>query len=213
MKKKGEKNRTLTPQEAKRSAYVQELSDRLTTEGYSRTELTVSIVRANVMAFVIGIPVCVIFAVLFLAHNLKQRLTFDLVDYYIILIAILVSIVVHELIHGLFWGLCCEKRFKSIEFGFIAKYLTPYCSCLEPLSKFNYFLGSFAPGFLLGILPMFISIFTASIPLLLYGAVMTLAAGGDFTIILKLLFYRASGRDIIYLDHPTQCGLIVFERL
>ena len=41
---------------------------------------------------------------------------------------------------------------------------------------------------------------------------MILAGGGDLTILLKLLRYKSKKEEILYMDHPYECGLVVFER-
>ncbi|HHW46579.1 MAG TPA: hypothetical protein GXX17_06690 [Clostridiales bacterium] len=43
---------------------------------------------------------------------------------------------IHELIHAFFWGISTKQGFKAVRFGFIMQYLTPYRSCMEPLSLF-----------------------------------------------------------------------------
>ena len=51
------------------------------------------------------------------------------------LIVFMILIVVHELIHGFTWGMFAQSKLKAISFGFIWQYLTPYCTCKEPLKK------------------------------------------------------------------------------
>jgi hypothetical protein len=42
---------------------------------------------------------------------------------------------------------------------------------------------------------------------------MIFGGGGDFIIILKMLLYRAKGKDAVYYDHPYECGFVVFEKV
>ena len=124
----------------------------------------------------------------------------------------IVLIFAHEGLHGLTWGIFAPEHLKSIEFGFIKEYLTPYCTCKETLRRGEYILGLLMPMLLLGILPSLIGVLTGSFFLLGLGLMMILGAGGDFTIFLKILFHRSIGRETLFLDHPTKVGLIVFER-
>ena len=54
-----EKSRELTPAEEKRLLRFEELSDRLIGQEYRRVELTVSIVKANIFAVVLLIPLLI----------------------------------------------------------------------------------------------------------------------------------------------------------
>jgi len=90
--------------------------------------------------------------------------------------------------------------------------LTPYCYCGEPLKKIQYILGSFMPCLVLGIIPCIVSVYVNSSYLLFLGIIMIIGAGGDLTVILKMLFHKTSSADIIIMDHPTECGFITFER-
>ncbi|MDD6212168.1 MAG: metalloprotease family protein [Clostridiales bacterium] len=207
-----EKNRKLTKKEKKRSAKVQALVNQKASEGYESRELTISIAYANLCALVLCGPICVVFIILFFLGHHDFLSFFSWFNYFVCMAALLVSIVLHEGIHGLIWGYLAKNHFQSIEFGLIKEYLTPYCTCLEPLSKIQYIMGAIMPGLVLGILPMVFSLFTGSAAVLFYGILMTIAAGGDFTIILKLIRYREEGRAVLYLDHPTECGLIILER-
>ena len=68
------------------------------------------------------------------------------------------------------------------------------------------------PTVLLGILPAAAGIFTGSMVLWGIGAVMIFAGGGDLAIFLKLLSFRPGTGDVVYLDHPYECGLVAFLR-
>ena len=128
------------------------------------------------------------------------------------LLVFLAAVVVHELIHGLSWSLFTERRFRDIEFGFMKQYLTPYCACLVPLSKGQYVFGALMPLVVLGILPMIIGILIGSLPVLFLGILMTVSAAGDILIVWKLLAYRSQAEQIVYMDHPTQAGGVIFEK-
>lgn len=210
--KEQETARPLTEAEKIRVNKINQLTQEMESKGYVKKDFTIGLIFANIMAFIIGIPICAVFGILFLMHHSKMHMTFGIMDNFLLVVLIILSIVVHEWIHGMFWAIFAKNHFKSIEFGFIKEYATPYCTCLEPLSKVQYIIGAIMPGIILGILPMTIAIFSGSLLTFVIGVVMTIGAGGDFMIILKLLFYRSKSKDVVFVDHPTACGLILYER-
>lgn len=211
----GKKDRKLTKAEEKRKKIYEEEKQKLIDAGYTEKDLTIGVVYANVMAFVLGLPIIIVLGILFFKYNLgnsEMSFTFTIKESVIFLITLLVLIVVHELIHGAFWAIFAKNHLKSIEFGFMAQYLTPYCCCKEVLTKGQYIIGGIMPTVILGLIPAVVSIFTGSWLVFLIGCIMILSGGGDMTIILKLLMYRSPKQDILYMDHPYECGLVVFER-
>lgn len=205
------KERILTEKEKNRKIRIDKITEELSQQGYVRNDKIISILFANVMAFVLSIPFAIVFGCWFFAHNGKIS-EFSVSGSVFVWIAVIVLIVVHEGIHGLVWGMCSPNKFKNIEFGFIVNNLTPYCTCGDPLKKGAYILGSFMPCLTLGIIPCIVSVYINSFYLLIVGIMMIIGAGGDLTIILKMLFFRSSCTDVIIMDHPTECGFIVFER-
>lgn len=211
----GKKDRKLTKAEEKRKKIYEEEKQKLIEVGYAEKDLTIGVVYANVMAFVLGLPIIIVLGIFFFKYNLsnsEMSFTFTIKESVIFLISLLVLIVVHELIHGAFWGIFAKDYLKSIEFGFMVQYLTPYCCCKEVLTKGQYIIGGIMPTVILGVIPAVVAIFTGSWLVFLIGCIMILSGGGDMTIILKLLMYRSPKQDILYMDHPYECGLVVFER-
>lgn len=208
-----EEDRKLTKKEQIRKEKVEKIINQKESEGYKSNDLTMSIVYANVMAFVICIPICVLFIVPF-AYLYSTHEVPDISPnkYLLFMIVFFISIVVHELIHGFFWGLSAPSKFKAIEFGVVWKMLTPYCTCLEPLKKGQYILGTSMPTIILGIIPLVISLFNLNILLMIFGCISVLGGGGDMLVILKLLLHKSKGKDTIYLDHPYKIGLLVLEK-
>ena len=211
---KNEKNRKLTAAEQRRLTAYEAVSEELAGKGYRRTELTVGIVKANIFAILMGIPIVIIgFVLFFLVNRGKDISRMSGGQTLIFVIAFFVLIVVHELIHGITWSLFAENHFRDIEFGFMKEYLTPYCTCGCPLSKGHYIIGALMPLVILGIIPMIIGIAMGSMLVLLIGIVMVLSAGGDILIVMNILKYKSSSEDILYLDHPTQAGGVIFEKI
>ena len=207
-----EKARQLTEAEQKRLERFETLSEELVCQGYSRTELTIGIVKANIFAVFLLIPLAVIGIGLYYMRN--RTFAGGFVGYALLyfVIVFVILIVVHELIHGACWAICAEHHFKDIEFGFMKQYLTPYCTCSAPLSKGPYIFGALMPLILLGIVPMVIGILIGSLPVLLIGILMADSAAGDIMIVWNILKYRSCASSIIYIDHPTQAGGVIFER-
>ena len=208
----GKDNRKLSKAEEKRKKLYEEKKKELLAQGYEEKDLTISVLRANVMAFVLGLPIIILLLILFIYKNQSGLYTFSFYGPVVFLVVFAVLVVVHELIHGLFWAIYAKHHLKSIEFGFIVSSLTPYCGCKEMLTKSQYIIGGIMPTVILGIIPAIISIFTGSIFWFAMGELMILSGGGDMTILLKLLRYKSNKKEILYMDHPYECGLVVFER-
>ncbi len=130
----------------------------------------------------------------------------------LVLVAFLALIVAHELIHGLVWGICAKRHWKAVSFGVIWKYLTPYCTCDEPLSRRAYVADALAPTIVLSLVPVAVAYVTGSILWLGIGLLMILGGGGDLAIVLKMLRFKPDDADVLYLDHPYECGLVAFVR-
>ena len=207
-----EASRKLTKAEQRRLEAFEKMSEEKIAAGYRRTDFTIGIVKANVFAIVLLIPVAIIGLVLFFWKNGFNLGGMDFSNYLLFMIAFLVLIVVHELIHGVSWAIFSEHHFKDIEFGFMWKYLTPYCTCSVPLSKGQYIFGALMPMFLLGIVPMIVGILTGWFLWLLIGIIMTDAAAGDIMIVWNILNYKTTAQEFVYVDHPTQAGGVIFER-
>lgn len=211
-KKNEKEDRKLTEAEEKRKKEYEKIKEEMLKKGYEEKDLTVGIVYANVMAFVTAIPIIILFFLLYCMTDYPFQ-NFD--DYLIRIIfaaCFLASIVIHELIHGIFWGISAEGHFRSIEFGFIAKYCTPYCTCKSPLKKYQYITGSIMPTVILGILPCIVSLFNGQSMLLYFGFLMILAGGADLLIVYKVLFDKSEKKEVLYLDHPYDLGTMKFEK-
>lgn len=210
---KNEKKRKLTAAEQRRLKAYEAISEKLAAKGYHRTELTVGIIRANIFAMILSIPVMAVGIVLFVIANRGKEISWMSGRQMIIfVIALLLLIVVHELIHGITWSIFTEHHFGDIEFGFMMEYLTPYCTCKSPLSKGKYIIGALMPLIILGIIPAAAGILTGSMFWLLMGIIMILSAGGDILIVANIMKYKSSSEDVLYLDHPTQAGGVIFEK-
>lgn len=207
-----EKSRQLSSDEERRLRAFESLSADMLARGYRREELTVSIVRANVFAVVLLIPLLVLGFGLFLLKNDSVSLPSGPMGTLLLFLLFFVLIVVHELIHGMSWAIFTEHHWKDISFGFMKQYLTPYCSCAVPLKKGQYIFGALMPLLVLGFVPMLVGILTGSLLTLLLGVMLADGAAGDILIVWKILRYRSAAKEVVYIDHPTQAGGVIFER-
>ncbi len=202
--------RTLTAAEKRRLERFGETAENLRQQGYVRHDLTVSIVKANVFSVFLLIPLAFIgYGGYYLVHH---TIEFGGMNPLVFFVLMLVLIVVHELIHGISWSFFTPHGFKDIEFGIMMQYLTPYCTCLAPLKKSRYVFGSAMPLIILGILPMIAGIVLRNPAVLLMGIIMADGAAGDIMVIARVLGYKSNAEDIVYMDHPTEAGGVIFER-
>lgn len=207
--KKDEK-RVLSEEEQKRLARFEQTAQELTKQGYTRHDLTIGMGKASWIAIFLLIPLFIAgYGLYYLVHHKIEMTGFNGAAF---LIVFLLLTVVHELIHGISWSIFTPNHFKDIAFGIMMPYLSPYCTCMAPLTKPRHIFGTVMPLILLGIVPTVIGI-AAGIPMaLLMGLLMIDIATGDILIIRKILAYKTSAADVVYMDHPTDAGGVIFER-
>ena len=205
--------RKLTEAEQRRKVEFEKIQEQLKAKGYRPRNLTEGVVKANVLALVIMLPFVIVEyliyaaysdgSVLFVFTSLSQTLFF--------IVLTIVLTVGHELIHGITWGLASHQHGKDIEFGVIWSMLTPYCTCSSPLTKFQYILGGAMPTLVIGIVGTLVAIGMNSSWIFIATELMIIGGGGDFLIILKVLFDHPKP-NALYYDHPYELGLVVFEK-
>lgn len=196
-----------SPEMAQRRADFEARRAELLAAGYSERERVITIKQASLYALATAGPVALLCLLLYF---FRWGFSFNISLPWLALFCggMLLSIPLHEALHGLAWGLCCQNGFKSIRFGFMREYLTPYCHCREPLSFAAYLLGGLTPFVLLG-LSLFALAWAKGNGLLLALALFNIiAAGGDTTVACMLLPHRRA----VLLDHPAECGFVAFER-
>lgn len=185
-----------------------------------KREVTMTTGEANLYSLIFLIPLVLIIALPYY-YIWPEQFTFDklrsyldaremltFIDISVGLLIMISGIVIHELLHGLGWSLYTKKGWKSIKFGVVWKYITPYCHCSEPLLLKPYKIGSVLPVIVLGIVPSILAIAIGNLWLILFGFFFTFAAGGDFLILWLLRNeYSAS----MVQDHPDKIGCIVYD--
>ena len=208
------KERKLTKAEERRLARFRAQIAAYEAEGWQRRDLTASPATANTLGSFYGILLCVPLGLLFvlLGGAPLTRPGDDFLFRWLgLFAALLVLTVVHELIHGLTWARFAKGGWKSIEFGVIWKSLNPYCTCAEPVGRGQYLTALLMPCLVLGVIPSIAACFTHSLWLLAAGLLMTAAAGGDL-LIASLILKNKMPAGTLYLDHPTEIGLVCFTR-
>jgi hypothetical protein len=184
-------------------------------------ELTMSATAANGYAVIFVVPVILLYGLpyyLIWLHGIdkevlieqlllfQQKLKWGIPVGFSILIA---GIILHELIHGTIFLLFCKNGRRSVRFGIMWQFLTPYCHCTEPLRVKHYILGALMPAFMLGFLPGLLGIITGRMSLLLTGMIFTFAAGGDFLVVWLL---RDLPANAMVLDHESKVGCYVIDK-
>lgn len=205
-------NRKLTEAELKRKEEFDLLCENLKSEGYEQHNLTMSAFFGNVIALVIGLPILIPMVAAYLAVNGTFVINYEYTELLLFAVGMIALTVVHELIHGITWGVFAKSHWKAISFGFIVKYLTPYCSCKDPLKKHQIILGALMPTVVLGIIPGIVAIFIGNAGIWLLAMVMIVGGGGDMACVVKVLMYRSTKKDKLYIDHPYELGIVAFER-
>lgn len=211
MAKKEKKQRTLSEAEKKRLESFEKISADMVEQGYNRRDLIINMNKATWFTVILLFPLLIIgYGVYWLVHG--QTDFFHGTNFLVAFIAFVVLVVLHELIHGISWSFFTPNHFKDIQFGVMWDTLSPYCTCLVPLKKSQYLFGTVMPLILLGIFPMIVGIVLANPTVLFLGIIMADAAGGDIMIMHKLLTFKSTASELVYMDHPTEAGSVVFEK-
>lgn len=180
----------------------------------SKTDLSVSMAKANIYSLLFAIPLAGLMSLLFIARWSGQSFADGFEAYLgnlpIFFLTFVLGIIIHELIHGFAWMLAGKKPFSAIKFGFQVSSLTPYAHCKEPLYVNAYRIGTLMPGLLLGIFPALVSIIIGNGWLMAFGIVFIVAAGGDFLIL--WLIRNVSSNQLVE-DHPSQAGCYILDEV
>ncbi len=204
--------RKLTEKELKRKDHFEKLNLELQRKGYKVKKMTVHIQQANSLGPLSMLPFIILTFWIYCHVN-----GFDLEEISLQFVAaafllILGLTIFHELIHGITWGIFAKNHFHTIDFGIIWSCLSPYCTCSEPLRKWQYLSGIAMPTLVLGGGAAVAAVMTNQLLLLFLAEVMILSGGGDFLILLKVLLYRTDKKECMYCDHPYEYGFVVFEK-
>ena len=186
----------------------------LTMETTTKTDLSISMEKANVYSLAIALPVALLqiggYRLRWGSTAFTEGFNSLFGNFLVFLVIFFLGVILHELIHGFTWMLFARKPFSAIKFGFQVKTFTPYAHCKEPMKINPYRIGAAMPGILLGLLPALIGILNGHGWLLAFGVLFTTAAGGDF---LVLWLLRNVKSDRLVEDHPTRAGCYIIDSL
>lgn len=174
-------------------------------------DVSISVVRANLVMFVFTIPLTAGLAGIFIAFwGMPEFLNglFGFLTWRSLIPTILIGVPLHEFLHAAGWVLFSRAAPRDIRLGFQWKMLTPYAHLLIPVSVYGYRMGTFLPGLVLGFIPFFFSTFIGSGWACMFGLFFIFAAGGD---LLTLWIIRGLGRSDLVRDHPSRVGCLVVE--
>lgn len=180
-----------------------------------KTDLSISTLKANLLAPVIAFPFGGILSALFgLAWGTDTlvdgfRKAFTVTPGWTILTGV-VGIILHELLHGIGWTLGSKSGWGTVSFGFQLKTLTPYAHIKQPITARAYRIGTALPGLALGILPWGIAMLLGSGLWNLFGVFFTMAAAGDMMI---LWIIRRAQPDQLIEDHPKRVGCYILTEI
>ena len=204
--------RKLTEKELKRKNDFEKFNSEMQQKGYKMKNIIINTQQAKPLCLLIMLP---FMALAFWIYYKVNGFDLDCLSWgflVVLLMLILCLSILHELIHGITWSIFAKNHFHSIDFGFIWSSFSPYCTCSEPLEKWQYLLGTAMPTLVLGGGAAVVSVMTNQLLLFILAEYMILSGGGDFLIILKSMLYRTDKQESVYCDHPYECGFVVFEK-
>ena len=178
--------------------------------GYQEQIEVISVLKANIMAFVTAGPFVVIGFFLWIWFQKQNAVLFDITGSILFLILIFVCMFIHEVLHGIGWLPWTKNGWQSIYLGIMWEYATPYCHCKEPLKPRQYLVGGLLPFLVLGVGMYLLAFATGSHFLWILSLLNMLSAGGDTTIVCMLFKYLKQNETCYILDHPTDCGFVAF---
>ena len=181
--------------------------EELDMEIYDKKDKGISMEKANIIVILMMLPIFLILSGIYYETNGKSEITPQ--NIILALIIFIVGVVIHEIVHGVMWSLFCEKKLKSIKFGFDKKTFTPYAHCTELLSVSQYRIGTIAPAIVTGIIPYIISLNMNSYPLTFASILLICTAGGDLLIFCYII--KEKGTSFV-IDHNNQSGCVVYRK-
>lgn len=206
------KQRKLTDAERQRLDRFNATCEDLDSRGYRRVDLRVGMATASVVAAVATLVMLAVCLPLFLVVHPEAELLIPGGELIASLVVFVVLVVAHELVHGLTWSRFAPGGLKDISFGVMWNSLSPYCTCLVPLSRGPYVLGTLMPLVVFGLIPLVAAFAIGNAPMLYIGILMTVSATGDVMIAAKALRYHTAAAEVLVYDHPTDAGSLIFER-
>lgn len=205
----------MTKDEGIRVNNFNKATEDLLKEGYQSKDVNIGMFKAHLITIILLGPLVFLILKIYERIYSPYDLAFILLDSKSLLllgITIIVLTIVHEILHGFTWSLFTPRGIKDISFGFILKYLSPYCTCKVPLKRWQYTLGVLMPLIVVGVIPTIIGICAGIASITLIGALFIIGAGGDLVMVYLLMSYKPERKDLLVYDNPTKMGVRFFER-
>lgn len=184
-------------------------------KGYISKDISVGMFKSHLLTVILLGPLVFLILKIYERIYSPYDLAYILLDSKSLLllgITIIVLTVVHEVLHGFTWSLFTPNGMKDISFGFIVKYLSPYCTCKVPLKRWQYTLGVLMPLIVLGVIPTIIGLLAGIASITIIGALFIIGAGGDLVMVYLLMSYKPKRKDLLVYDNPTKMGVRFFEK-
>lgn len=180
--------------------------------------LTFSMKKANLYGSLMGFIPAMFLATIYWVihgHNFIEVSSWEveffhqlnILPLFMIIAVFILLIFLHEFLHCLGCLVKSEASLKDTKIKFNLKTLTPYFHCSKKISLKVYRLAVILPTLVLGVLPCIIGIAFGINILMFFSIFMIATAGGDFLILWLL---RNEDKDSKVLDHPTECGCILY---
>ena len=182
--------RELTEKELKRKDCFEKFNSEMQQKGYKAKNIIINTQQAKPLCLLIMLP---FMALAFWIYYNVNGFDLDCLSWGFVvalLMLILCLSILHELIHGITWSIFAKNHFHSIDFGFIWSSFSPYCTCSEPLKKWQYLLGTAMPTLVLGGGAAVVSVMTNQLLLFILAEFMIISGGGDFLIVLKGMLHH-----------------------
>ena len=177
--------RELTEKELKRKNDFEKLSSEMQQEGYKMKTIIINTQQAKSLCLLIMLP---FMALAFWIYYHVNGFDLDCLSWgFLVVLIVLISclIILHELIHGITWAIFAKNHFRAIDFGIIWSNLSPYCTCSNPLKKWQYLLGVVMPTLVLGCRGVVAAVMTNQLLLFFAAEYLILSGSGDFQLILR----------------------------
>ncbi len=103
--------RKLTPAEQKRKEQFALVCEEMERQGYRKTDLTIGVVKANLLALIVMLPFAVLSGAVVLSRVSFRSMVESMspFDFLLFLLVMLLLTAVHEGIHGLTWAIFAER--------------------------------------------------------------------------------------------------------
>lgn len=147
--------------------------------------------------------VAIVFKIVFQNGELAFKFRIHIILYTILFIF------AHELLHGIGFRYICGASWKNIRYGFIKKYLTPYCTCKDLVTERNRFIGVILlPTIILGIVTAIITYYSNNLFWTIVWGYVFSGGAGDIYMAYDIFKYPKIYK---FMDHPSELGYIVYE--